>query len=490
MDGDEARRKALRGLPSVDELMELEPAKEACDRLSRRLVVKAAREAIERARRDILNAFGSESAAKSGQELSNSDGSSKAVLDDSHDGNWPTRLADALARVERRLFQPVINATGVVLHTNLGRAPLGEASIEAVVRASQGYTNLEYDLERGQRGSRHVHGEELLVELTGAEAAMVVNNNAAAVLLVLSALASGKEVVLSRGELIEIGGAFRIPDVLAQSGCRLIEVGTTNRTHIRDYEAALGPDTAAILKVHPSNYRVVGFTRSASVKELAPLARSHGVLLIEDLGSGVLLRTEKYGLKHEPTVQESLASGADIVTCSGDKLFGGPQAGIILGRKDLVDRCRNHPLARALRVDKMTLAAMQATLMEYAKGTPENVPIWRMMGTPLEDLRNRAERLVARVQSESAGSYPIQAIEARKTEAAVGGGSLPEETLPTWAVALTCGSPQRLATLLRQHTPAIVGRIESDSLLIDLRTIQPDEDDVVAQALISRVALQ
>ncbi|MFS8665825.1 MAG: L-seryl-tRNA(Sec) selenium transferase, partial [Limnochordales bacterium] len=347
---------ALRRLPAVDQLLKAPAVAAAAQRLPRPLVVDAVRAAVAEARQRILAG------------APPPDGPALAQ-----------RAAAHVHALRRRLLTPVINATGVVLHTNLGRAPLSRASIAAMEAVAAGYSNLEYEIETGRRGSRHVHGEALLTRLTGAEAAMVVNNNAAAVLLVLSALAHGREVIISRGEMIEIGGAFRIPEVMAQSGCLLREVGTTNRTHRRDYEQAIGPQTAAILKVHPSNYRVVGFTASVSTRELAALARRHGLLLIEDLGSGVLLPTEGYGLAHEPTVQETVAAGADLVTFSGDKLLGGPQAGIIVGRRDLVERCRRHPLARAVRVDKLTLAALQATLQHYLDGTVEEIPVYRML---------------------------------------------------------------------------------------------------------------
>ncbi|HLT59106.1 MAG TPA: L-seryl-tRNA(Sec) selenium transferase [Limnochordales bacterium] len=474
---------ALRRLPAVDQLLKAPAVAAAAQRLPRPLVVDAVRAAVAEARQRILAG------------APPPDGPALAQ-----------RAAAHVHALRRRLLTPVINATGVVLHTNLGRAPLSRASIAAMEAVAAGYSNLEYEIETGRRGSRHVHGEALLTRLTGAEAAMVVNNNAAAVLLVLSALAHGREVIISRGEMIEIGGAFRIPEVMAQSGCLLREVGTTNRTHRRDYEQAIGPQTAAILKVHPSNYRVVGFTASVSTRELAALARRHGLLLIEDLGSGVLLPTEGYGLAHEPTVQETVAAGADLVTFSGDKLLGGPQAGIIVGRRDLVERCRRHPLARAVRVDKLTLAALQATLQHYLDGTVEEIPVYRMLARAPAELARRAEAVRDRVLAQlaagsgpaghgsapnageggAAGKFEVQVV---STTSTVGGGSLPGEGQPSAAVAVTVrdqapgGAIAALAAALRRQEPPIVGRIEDDMLLLDLRAVDPGQDQQLAEGL-------
>jgi len=480
------RRELLRRLPSVDELLELAEAAEGAAALARPLLVKAVRAAVSRVREAVLNGRPTDPDearfVEAPQGLETPEG--RAL--------WGRLVARSVERARRAQLGRVINATGVVLHTNLGRAPLSDAAIEAVRAAASGYSNLEYDLEAGARGLRDVHCEELLKELTGAEAALVVNNNAAAVLLVLSALAAGREVVISRGELIEIGGSFRIPDVLAQSGCTLVEVGTTNRTHLRDYERAIGTQTAALLKVHTSNYKIVGFTHSVSARELAGLAREKGILLVEDLGSGVLVPTERYGLAHEPTVEEAVASGADVVTFSGDKLLGGPQAGVIVGRREAVEACRRHPLARALRVDKMTLAALQATLRAYADRTPEEVPVWRMIAAPPDELRRRAEGLAVRikgllgeawekVQGESAAVFAVEC------RSAVGGGSLPGETLPSWAVAVRSprASQLSLAAALRRHSPPVIGRAEEGALLLDVRTIAPAEEELVAQAVAS-----
>jgi L-seryl-tRNA(Ser) seleniumtransferase len=366
----------------------------------------------------------------------------------------------------------------VIIHTNLGRAPLSDETIAAMRQVSTGYSNLEFDLAAGERGSRYEHVESLVCRLTGAEAAMAVNNNAAALLLVLSCLAQGREVIISRGQLVEIGGGFRIPDVMRQSGARLVEVGTNNRTYVSDYEAALNGETAALMRVHTSNFRVTGFTASASLPELAGLAHARRLLLLDDLGSGCLLDTREFDIEQEPTAQQSLRAGSDLVLFSGDKLLGGPQAGIIAGRKDLVARLRRHPLARALRLDKATIAGLNATLQHYARGEAlTKVPVWRMIATPLLEIERRARRL-ARAIGEGA-----TVVDARSM---VGGGSLPEASLPTRALALAAPSGAellRLGARLRQHDPAIVGRIEDDRLLLDPRTVQPTEDATLLRAL-------
>ena len=365
---------------------------------------------------------------------------------------------EALLQTE---LQPVINASGVVLHTNLGRAPLSRAAVQAM-REAAGYTALEFDLRRGARSQRHVHAEPLLCQLTGAPAALVVNNNAAAVLLALTALSRGKEVLTARSQLIEIGGGFRIPDILKQSGARLVEVGTTNRTHLHDFERALGPHTALILHAHSSNFRLIGFTTEPGLTDLAALGRKHNVPVIDDLGSGALLDTAIFGLGHEPTVQESLQAGAALVAFSGDKLLGGPQAGILVGQAALIERLRRHPLARAVRPDKLCLAALRATLVHYLKGEAvQQIPVWQMIAATPESLRQRAESWRATI-----GTGDVQP--GRST---VGGGSLPEETLPTWLLALSPARPNQAAAWLRRQSPPVVARIEADRLLIDPRTI-------------------
>lgn len=373
-------------------------------------------------------------------------------------------------------LRPVINATGVLLQTNLGRAPLSERARRAMEAAARAYTNLEFDLASGTRGSRHEHVRELIRRTTGAEDGIVLNNNAAALFMVLNVFAAGREVVISRGQAVEIGGGFRIPDVLRQSGARLVEVGTTNRTYVRDYAAATGAETAAYLRVHSSNFKVIGFTAEPAAAELATLAQERGVLLLDDLGSGCLLPTERYGMAHEPTVQESLAGGADLALFSGDKLLGGPQCGIVAGRADLVETLRRHPLARALRVDKLTIAALNATLWAYAIGTAETeVPIWRMASTPLPTLKRRAG-----AWARSCGGRG----EVVASKSMVGGGSLPGEGLATWCCAIRAHmGADAFAAALRNGSPAIVARIEGGRVLLDPRAIDRDDDGAVSTAL-------
>jgi L-seryl-tRNA(Ser) seleniumtransferase len=425
----------LRDLPSVDELarderLAGEPAP---------LVVAAAREVLARAREEIA----------AGHEP----------------GDLAERTLAELAAARAPALRRALNATGVIVHTNLGRAPLPEAALARVLEVGRGYSNLEYDLTAGARGSRQDHVAAILRRLTGAEAALVVNNNAAAVMLALAALAEGREVLVSRGELIEIGDGFRIPDVLARSGARLREVGTTNRTRAADYERAIGPETAVLLRVHQSNFRVVGFTEQPTVEQLAAVARRHELPLVDDLGSGVLVH-----LEGEPSAKESLAAGADLVCFSGDKLLGGPQAGIVVGRADLVERLRRHPLQRALRADKLTLAALEGTLGLYLD--PERplreVPVLRMLNDPVETVRARAERLAAAVGGE-----------VEETVARVGGGALPLAELPSVA----CAVEESLAEPLRTGEPPVVGVLRDGRLLLDCRTLTDAEAEEVAAAV-------
>jgi L-seryl-tRNA(Ser) seleniumtransferase len=417
----------LRDLPSVDEL-----ARTADDPLA----VDAARALLARAREEI----------RAGGEP----------------GDLAGRLRDELRSARAPRLRRVLNATGVIVHTNLGRAPLAADAIEQVVEAARGYSNLEYDLGKGARGSRQTHVADLVRRLTGAEAALVVNNNAAAVMLALAALAEGREVLVSRGELIEIGDGFRIPDVLARSGARLHEVGTTNRTRARDYEQAIGPDTAVVLRVHQSNFRVVGFTEQASVAELAGVAHRHELALVDDLGSGALVE-----IGDEPTPRASLAAGADLVCFSGDKLLGGPQAGIVAGRADLVERLRRHPLQRALRADKLTLAALEGTL-RLALEQPEEVPVLRMLREPVEEVRRRAQRLAQLVAGE-----------VEETVARAGGGALPLAELPSYA----CAVEEGLADELRAAEPPVVGIVRDGRLLLDCRTLTEADVDEVAHVI-------
>jgi L-seryl-tRNA(Ser) seleniumtransferase len=418
----------LRDLPSVDEL-----ARGVDDPLA----VAAARAVLERAREEI-----------------------RAGADP---GDLRARLADELAQARRPALRRALNATGVLVHTNLGRAPLAQAAVARVAETA-GYSNLELDLSSGARGSRQDHLAPLLRRLTGAEAALAVNNNAAAVLLALAALADGREVVVSRGELIEIGDGFRIPEVLASSGARLVEVGTTNRTRAADYERAIGPETALLLRVHPSNFRVIGFGERPRVEELAAVARRHGLPLVDDLGSGALVPVEG-----EPTPASVLAAGADLVCFSGDKLLGGPQAGIVAGRADLVERLRRHPLHRALRPDKLTLAALEGTLALYLD-RPEDIPVLRMLREPAESVRARAARL-----AESVGGT------VEETVARAGGGALPLAELPSFA----CAVEESLAVALRAHEPPVIAVVRDGRTLLDCRTLTDSEAAEVAAAVLA-----
>jgi L-seryl-tRNA(Ser) seleniumtransferase len=411
------------------------------------------------------------------------------LRDESHADTRPTDEDAAAAWIEEhaaRLVEsqsrgsliPVINATGVVIHTNLGRAPLSETALDRVQRVARGYSTLEYDLAAGQRGSRHVHAEALLAQLTGAEAAAVANNNAAATLLILAAIAAGREVIVSRGELVEIGGGFRVPDVMAQSGATLREVGTTNRTRIADYVAAIGPRTAMLLRVHPSNFRIEGFTERPPLAALVTAAHDAGVPLVEDLGSGCLLD----GLADEPTVQASLAAGADLVCFSGDKLLGGPQCGIILGRRDLVSAIRKHPLMRAMRVDKLTLAALEGTLLEYLAGrAAETVPVVRMLREDAEGVEARASQLADELH---AGGWNVVLTSGAS---AVGGGSAPGVDVPTVLVAIEWPglSPAALEERLRALDPPVIARIVDDRVVLDLRTVSAREEITLRQRLVS-----
>jgi L-seryl-tRNA(Ser) seleniumtransferase len=428
-------RNPLRDLPSVDRLLADERLRVLADEHGHELVLAAARAALARAREEIRAGFEQE--------------------------DLPGRAIAELDRLLAPRLRRVINGTGVVVHTNLGRAPLSEYALDRVREVGRGYSNLEYDLDAGARGSRQDHLATVLRDLTGAEAALVVNNNAAAVLLGLAAIAEGREVVVSRGELVEIGDGFRIPDVLTRSGARLIEVGTTNRTRLADYERAVREDTAAILRVHQSNFRIVGFAEQPVLKDLARLADRRGLVLVDDLGSGVLDE-----LGDEPTVRGSLQAGAHLVTFSGDKLLGGPQAGIVVGRADLVERLRRHPLQRAVRADKLSLAALEGTLAAYRRG--EGTPVMRMLDEPAEAVRARAAGLAAATGGQ-----------VEETVARAGGGALPLAEIPSYACALE----EELAAPLRSAEPPVVGIVRDGVLLLDCRTISDDEVDEVAEAV-------
>ncbi len=446
----------LRYLPSVDKLLQTDPLPTLTRSHGHGVVVEAIRAELEVVRRQI----------RAGQPA-------PALAD------LAQTVAARLAVDLRPSLQPVINATGVIIHTNLGRALLSERAQAAMVQAASAYSNLEYDLEAGERGSRYTHAAKLLCRLTEAEAAVVVNNNAGAVILALTALAQCREVIISRGQLVEIGGGFRIPDIMAQSGARLIEVGTTNRTYAHDYEQGINPErTGMVLSVHHSNYQITGFTTQPSLAELVDLGRRYKVPVMEDLGSGTLLDTASFGLAHEPTIQESLAAGVDLVTASGDKLLGGPQAGLILGRAALIEKLRKHPLMRALRVDKITLAALQATLLAYLEDKAvTEIPVWRMLAADPRQLARRAHKWQRNL---SLAPWLAQVIPSLST---VGGGSLPGQTLPTWALALSGGSVNALAEKLRRAVPPVVARIEADRLLFDPRTVLPEQDKALAAVL-------
>ena len=443
-------REKLRQLPSVARLLGEEAVQSLVATYGHRQTVDALRETLDGVRDEV-----------------------RAGADAPDVAPLAARTSAFLREQLAPTLRPVINATGVIIHTNLGRAPLSAAARAAMEAVSRGYSTLEYDLLAGRRDHRTVHAERYLCQLTGAEAALVVNNNAGAVLLALTNLAQGRSVVISRGQLVEIGGGFRVPDVMAQSGARLVEVGTTNRTHLRDYAVALEAheDVALILRAHHSNFRIVGFTAEPSLAELVALGAERGLPVMDDLGSGALLDAAQFGLAHEPTVQESVAAGAAVVCFSGDKLLGGPQAGVIVGRAEYVEPLKTHPLARALRTDKLCLAGLQATLLHYLKDeAPEQVPVWRMIAVPLAEIERRARRW--RRNLRRAG---VQA-EIVDGESTVGGGSLPGETLPTKLVALAVAHPDRLAAALRAADPPVVARIEDDRLVLDPRTVLVEEE--------------
>lgn len=441
-----------RSLPSVDAILIALPGLPASGQ-ERSLATDAAREILGAARDSALTG-----AQPSVHELA---ARTRLVIE--------RRLAPSLVRV--------VNASGVILQTNLGRAPLGRAALEAMAQ-SAAYSNLEFDLDAGTRGSRHEHVRDLIRRATGAEDGLVVNNNAAALFMVLQVFAQGREVIVSRGQAVEIGGGFRIPDVLRQSGAQLVEVGTTNRTYASDYEAAIAADTAAILRVHTSNFQVVGFTAEPTVGALAKVARQRGVLLIDDLGSGCLVETRAYGLVHEPTVQESLSAGSDLALFSGDKLLGGPQSGIIAGKSELVGELRRHPLARALRVDKLTIAALNATLMQYVLGRQDSeIPVWEMLRREPASLRRRARRWA---RAAGKGGTVV------RSRTMVGGGSLPGQGVETWCAAIShADGADWLARRLRERQAPVIGRIEDGAVLLDPRTVDPADDRLVEEAVTS-----
>ena len=434
---------SLRDLPSIEQLLQI--SNKLINEYGRPLTLEALRLTLDEARERFKN--------RPEVGLPSTEG----IL---------SRAESHLAAWTVSSLRPVINATGVILHTNLGRAPLSQATIRAMKEAAENYSTLEYDLEKGQRGSRLVHAESILQKLTGAEAAIVVNNNASAVLLVLSALANRRRVIISRTQLVEIGGGFRVPDVMKQSGAKLVEVGATNKVRLSDYREALDEPTALVMRAHRSNFKIVGFTEEPDLKDIVATAHQSDVPVVDDLGSGALLDTAKYGLAHEPTVQESLAAGVDLVCFSGDKLLGGPQAGIIVGRKELIDRIKKHPLARAVRADKTCLAGITATLLHYLKDEAEvEIPVWRMMSLTLEQVRVRAE----------AWRDALTLGEVLPSDSTVGGGSLPDECLSTFVLALRVKSADTFLKRLRDAQMPVIARTENDKVLLDPRTVLDDE---------------
>lgn len=459
---------ARRDLPSIDRLLTHPAGVVLVNTYGHSLTVDALRDTLDEARGRIAR----------GEEIERDEG---VLLEQAHDtlNEW---LAPTLQRV--------INATGVIVHTNLGRSPLSDAAIQAIQTVAAGYNTLEFDLSTGKRGSRSLHTEALLCRLTGAEAALAVTNNAAAVLLALVALAGptrdhpqGRGAIISRGQLVEIGGGFRVPDVMAQSGARLVEVGTTNRTHRHDYENAIDESSGLILRAHRSNFALVGFITEPGIDELVEIAHRHNLLALDDLGSGALIDTAQFGLAPEPMVQASLQAGVDAVMFSGDKLLGGPQAGIVLGKAAVIDRLKRHPLARAVRADKLCLAALAATLIHYLKGEAlTHVPVWQMIGLTLDALRERANRWAAALGQ---AGLECEVIDGRST---IGGGSLPGETLPTALLALRIGSADAASARLRACRPPVIARIEADRLVIDPRTVLARDEQELLAALSTLLA--
>jgi L-seryl-tRNA(Ser) seleniumtransferase len=458
------RQTYLRSLPAVDVAVNVYKRMNPGERYPHALIVQAVQEIVDGLRRQILSAENSD--ALSGLGLTPEEVALKVE-------RW-------LSRLEKPSLRRVINATGTVLHTNMGRAPLPAAAVKAMSRVA-GYSNLELDLQEGKRGSRHSHVEMLLMSLTGAEAACVVNNNAAAVMLCLNTLADGKKVIVSRGELVEIGGSFRIPDVMAASGAILKEVGTTNKTHYADYKNAIDGETALLLKVHTSNYKVVGFTAAVDVPELVTLGRDMDLPVMEDLGSGLFIDMTAFGLEPEPLVRERVAAGVDVLTLSGDKLLGGPQAGIIIGKRHYVERIKKNQLMRALRPDKATLAALEATLRIYLTGNPlREIPVLAMLSMPAETIKRRANRLAEKLRQSA-----LLAVNIRDDVSFVGGGAMPQTRIPTTVVAVRprTGSFADWLTSLRTKDTALVGRVQEDWLLLDLRTVSEAEEEEVIRCL-------
>lgn len=462
------RKYLLSSIPKVDELLNRCEISELQAAVPRTLVIESIRETLDDLRKFIL---------KSPEEKLDN-----YVID--YDSILKS-ITQKAAKANERHLKRVINGTGIVIHTNLGRSELCREAVEAVIDVSKNYSNLEYELEEGKRGSRYSHVEDIIVRLTGAESAIVVNNNAAAVLLVLSTLCKCKEAIVSRGELVEIGGSFRIPEVMEQSGALLVEVGATNRTHLYDYERAINENTGAILKVHTSNYRILGFTESVGADELVELAGKHNLPVIEDIGSGSLIDLSKFGVEYEPTVQEAVRSGVDIVTFSGDKMLGGPQAGIIVGIRKYIEDMKKNPLTRALRIDKMTLAALEATLKQYIEEEKavQNIPTLKMITESKDVLHKSAKKFANMLKSSIKDRADIDIVEEFSQ---IGGGAMPLQNLPTFAVCIKPHfiSVNQLEKSLREGTIPIISRTRNESILLDMRTIRDDEHSIIKDALV------
>jgi L-seryl-tRNA(Ser) seleniumtransferase len=441
----------LRKIPSVEKIIQFQQIQDLIEVYGRGQTLLAIQQELDNLRQEIKKG----KAAPSVQVLVND-------------------LEQQIRQILQPSLVPVINASGVILHTNLGRAPLSNETIQAMGRIGTNYNTLEYDLESGKRSSRSVHTEDLLIRLTGTEAALIVNNNAAAVLLILSALANRRKVVISRSQLIEIGGGFRIPDVMKQSGAKLIEVGTTNRVHISDYEEALQEPVALVMRAHHSNFKILGFTEEPSLQDIVSISNTFGVPIFDDLGSGTFLDTSQFGLPYEPTILDSVNSGADLISFSGDKLLGGPQAGIIIGKKPLIERLKRHPLMRVIRPDKITLAGLNATLNHYLKQEAiEKIPIWRM-------IRQTPSQLEKRVKT---WQKKLNMGEVVSTQSTIGGGSLPEESQPSCALAFKTGKADKIMKLLRNAETPVIARIENDRILFDSRTILPEQDSILIDVI-------
>ena len=465
MDLNELQKEHLRKLPGVDSIIEIAKVDPFFDNIPRTVLIRAIRSVLDARRQAIL-----QNAHEISEEYLSEQGIKASVK----------RFVEKASKLN---LQRTINATGIVVHTNLGRSLLAEKAIKNLIEISGRYSNLEFDLEKGKRGSRYAAVEDIICEISGAESAMVVNNNAGAVLLALETLANKKEVIVSRGELVEIGGSFRIPDVMAKSGGILREVGTTNRTHLRDYENAINDQTALMLKVHKSNYSVVGFSKEVSLKDLVELGRKYKLPVMEDLGSGTFIDFSRYGIAKEPTVQESVKAGADIITFSGDKLLGGPQAGLIVGQKKYIDRIKSNPINRALRIDKMTLAAIEITLRFYRdpEKAVQKIPTLRMLLQPTADLQKKADRLTKRLEMIGSENITIRKLDLASKP---GGGSMPMLELPSKCLGINVNgmSVNRVERILRRHTPPIIGRIEENMYIMDMRTIQDDELETIRYA--------